>query len=45
MLFEDEMIPQAQITKTQWLQAPLSLKKDKRNDNVRLKRKHNPTPL
>jgi hypothetical protein len=39
------MIPQAQITKTKWLQAPLTLKKEKRNENVRLKRKQNPTPL
>lgn len=45
MVFEDE-IPQAEVTHTHWLQAPMSLKKDrKNNDNIRLKRKHNPGPL
>ena len=32
MVFEEEIIPQAQITQTQWLQAPLTVKtKDRRN--------------
>ena len=31
MVFEDEVIPQAQINQTQWLQVPHALKKDRRN--------------
>lgn len=34
MLFEEEVIPQAPINQTQWLQAPLTVKvnnKDKKN--------------
>jgi hypothetical protein len=45
MVFEDEAIPQAQVTHTQWLQAPMSLKRGKNNENIRLKRKHGPNPL
>jgi hypothetical protein len=46
MLFEEEIIPQAQITPTQWLQAPLTVKcKDKKNENIRMKRKTNVNPL
>jgi hypothetical protein len=46
MVFEEEIIPQAQITQTQWLQAPLTMKvREKRPDNIRLKRKNNVNPL
>jgi hypothetical protein len=32
MVFEEEIIPQAQVTQTQWFQAPLTVKtKDRRN--------------
>jgi hypothetical protein len=42
MIFEEEIIPQAPITQTQWLQAPLTVKtKDRRNENIRFKRKAN----
>ena len=46
LVFEEEIIPQAPVTQTQWLQAPLSGRgKEKRQDNIRLKRKHNVNPL
>jgi len=48
MVFEDEVIPQVQINQTQWLQHPLSNKfrgGERKNDNIRLKRKGNPNPL
>ena len=45
VIFEEE-IPQAQITQTQWLQAPLTVKgRDKKTENIRLKRKNNVNPL
>ncbi len=45
VLFEEE-IPQAQISQTQWLQAPLTVKgREKRTENIRLKRKNNVNPL
>lgn len=47
IVFEDEVIPQVQINQTQWLQHPLSNKYrgERKNDNIRLKRKGNPNPL
>lgn len=46
MVFQEEIIPQVQIVQTQWLQAPLSSKpRERKNENVRLKRKNNPAPL
>lgn len=46
MMFEDDVIPQAQIAETHWLGAALTHKgRDHRNDNIRLKRKNNPTPM
>jgi hypothetical protein len=46
MMFEDDVIPQAQITETHWLGAALTHKgRDHKNDNIRLKRKNNPTPM
>jgi hypothetical protein len=46
MMFEDDVIPQAQMTHTQWLGVPLTTKgRDHRHDNIRLKRKNNPNPM
>lgn len=46
MMFEDEVIPQVQITQTQWLGAQLTVKgRDHKNENIRLKRKNNPNPM
>jgi hypothetical protein len=43
-IFDDELIPQAQINEPHFLQLPASLRKDRRND-LRLKRKNNPSPM
>lgn len=46
MIFEDDMIPQAQVNQTQWLHTPIPNRyKDRRNDNIRLKKKNNPNPM
>ncbi len=46
MVFEEQIIPQAQITQTQWFKAPLTIKgRDKKTENIRLKRKNNPNPI
>jgi hypothetical protein len=40
------MIPQAQVNQTQWLHTPIPNRyKDRRNDNIRLKKKNNPNPM
>lgn len=43
LVFQDDMIPQAQLNQTQWLHAPLSNRY--RNEHLRLKKKPNPTPM
>lgn len=43
MVFEDDVIPQVQITQTQWLQANKG--KERKNENIRLKKKNNPNPM
>ena len=46
MLFEEEIIPQAPLNQTQWFQAPLTVKvREKKTENIRLKKKSNVSPL
>lgn len=46
MLFEDEIIPKAEVTNRGWNQTPLTgREKARRNENIRLKRQNNPCPL
>ena len=46
MVFEDDMIPKAELATGAWNQAPLTGKeKGKKSEHIRLKKKNNPTPL
>jgi hypothetical protein len=46
MVFEDEVIPQAQMNQTQRLHLPISNRyRERKNENVRLKKKNNPSPM
>ena len=46
MVFEDEMIPKAEIASSAWNQASLTGKdKGRRSEHIRLKKKNNPAPL
>ena len=47
MMFEDEVIPKAQITTNAWNQVPLTGKdrSARKSEHIRLKKKNNPMPL
>lgn len=46
MNFEDEVIPQANLTQGQWIQTPLTGKdRSRKNQELRWKRRNNPVPL
>lgn len=47
MVFEDELIPEAPVTQTQWFHAPLTVKcRDKKKpDNIRYLKKNHVNPM
>lgn len=45
LVFEDDMIPEAQLSPTQWLHAPMPHRFRGRNESLRLKKKPNHAPM
>lgn len=46
LIFEDEIIPKAETATRAWVQTPLTgRERNRRNENIRLKRQNNPCPL
>lgn len=45
LVFEDDMIPDAQLNPTQWMHSPLPQRFRGRNESLRLKKKPNPAPM